>query len=233
VKPLLYQSKPLQQSGGSYLRPGGAQISKRILELTRPKFSDRIGDIGCGRGTTLQLLHEQGFRQLFGIDRHSDFLEAQAGKEINYTCGDMSSLPYREASLDLLICECSWNLSEKSCSLQEFARVLKPGGMLALADIFLQTVPEGEWPIESCLASACTLRETQELVGHAGFYTLHFENHSHLLNQAAAEWIFAHGSLGEFWFAVTGNRCASQSLCSMTAASKPGLFILIGKRNHG
>lgn len=230
---MLYQSKPLQESCGNYLRPGGEQLSRRILELTNPTFSDRIGDIGCGRGTTLKILHRQGFKQLFGIDRHLEFFEKRNEEEINYACGDMTSLPYRNGSLDLLICECSWNLSKKQRSLSEFARVLKPGGRLALADIFLQTPAPGNWPIESCLASACTLRETQELVGHAGFYTLHFENHSHLLKQAAAEWVFAHGSLSEFWSAVTGSKTVGDSLCAMTAASKPGLFILIGKCNHG
>jgi len=236
MKPLLYQSGALQKGCGSYLRPGGAELTRRIFELAPPVPTDRIIDIGCGRGTTLNMLHSQGFRQLFGVDRHPEFLQetgsGDAG-DICRLCGDMTHLPIQDTSLDFLLCECAWNLSEQHISMREFARVLKPGGVLALADIFHQQPVPGEWPIESCLASARTIAETKGIVKQYGFTIEHLEDHSHILRQAAAEFILAHGSLHEFWYAVTGSRVAGDQLCTMTAASRPGLFILIGTRHNG
>jgi len=233
MKPLLYQSGALQKRCGSYLRPGGAELTRRIFELASPAATDRIIDIGCGRGTTLNMLHDQGYKQLFGVDRHLQFPQETEPRNICCLCGDMTDLPIQDTSLDYLLCECAWNLSDQPLSMREFARVLKPGGVLALADIFHQRQVPGEWPIESCLASAHTISETQDIVKQCGFAIEHLEDHSHMLKQAAAEFILAHGSLHEFWYAVTGSRVAGDRLCTMTAASRPGLFILIGTRHNG
>ena len=111
----------------------------RLIELLGLPENSRILDVPCGQGRHAHLLAEAGFR-VDGLD-YSPALLARAGERgahphLRYTRGDMRRLPRGwTARFDAVV-----NLftsfgffsdpADDARAMAEFARVLKPGGML-------------------------------------------------------------------------------------------------------
>ncbi len=236
MKPL-YLSTPVRNMLGSRLRPGGEVLTRRIIELTAPEAADRILDAGCGAGTSMALLQEHGVGSVIGLDLHPGLLREamQEGRQVAQA--DLAHLPLPDGCLDMVLAECVWNLTDRSRVLSEFARVLRPGGQLALSDIYSRSAaPQNlsrTWPVACCFSQATDLTSVQNLVARAGFEIIIVEDHTKLLNQTAGEFVFAHGSLQAFWQAVTGDAHQASAACTAAAASRPGLFLLIARlSNH-
>ncbi len=101
-----------------------------------------VVDVGCGWGLALPLLAER-FRpdRLIGIDLDSDMIEAARGDgcalsdRTELRVGDARQLELADGSVDLLFChQLLHHLREQSRVLAEFHRVLRPGGVLLLAE---------------------------------------------------------------------------------------------------
>ena len=229
----LYLAAAVRTGLGPHLRPGGDRLTRRILELTVPGPATKMADIGCGTGAGLALFRHRNLSHLIGIDLDEGLLRTTASRGFAAACADMAALPLAGGCLDLLVCDCAWNLSDKQRSLAEFFRVLRPGGLLALADMYLRNPTVGLWPIASCLRAATGMVEVNDQISAAGFRTLHLEDHSRLLTEAAALFVLAHGSQAGFWHAVTGCQETAGQLCQAAATTRPGLFLLIGERAHG
>ena len=231
MKPL-YLTTPVRQGLGKCLRPGGEKLTRRIIELLQPKASDTILDAGCGIGASIAMLQDAGCTDVFGLDQEYSLLaEQQRNRPAMVAQADIANLPLGEGCLHMALCECVWNLTQKEQVLSEFHRVLRPGGQLALTDIYLRGKGQDAWPGKSCFASATDIETVQKTVENSGFEILHLEDHSPLLKQTAAEFVFAHGSLQAFWQAVTGDSQMATDACKASATSRPGLFLLIARRN--
>jgi ubiquinone/menaquinone biosynthesis C-methylase UbiE len=99
-------------------------------------------DVGCGQGKSLALLNEK-FRPdtLIGLDSHRPSLTA-ARQEIEQRSiegrlieGDCSRIPLLDDSVDVLFCHQTFHhLVDQQTALNQFYRVLKPGGMLLFAE---------------------------------------------------------------------------------------------------
>ena len=64
---------------------------------------------------------------------------------VSFTVGDVERLPFDDASVDVVICECAFcTLPDKPRAAREFARVLTPGGHAGLSDITRAPGPDGE-----------------------------------------------------------------------------------------
>lgn len=211
---------------GPALRPGGKTLTRRLLELAAPLPGSRVLDAGCGCGVTLGMLVGCGMRAL-GLDLNAGFLREAGRAGADVARADLNTLPIADRSLDLIVCECAWNLTDKERVLREFARVLRPGGVLALADIYVRGYQVGEWPVRCCFAQATDLPTVLEQVSGAGFEIDVIEDHSALLKKTASDFVFRHGSLHGFWQAVTGDADLATAACSASKASKPGLFLLL------
>ena len=111
----------------------------RLLELLALPAGSRILDCPCGQGRHAHLLAEAGF-DVDGLDYSRELLaRARArgtGPRLRYTRGDMRRLPARwtgrfDAVLDLFT---SFGFfvdpSDDARVIAEFARVLRPGGVL-------------------------------------------------------------------------------------------------------
>ena len=111
----------------------------RLLELLELPSGARVLDCPCGQGRHAHLLAEAGF-DVDGLDYSKPLLEVArtrgTGKTLRYTQGDMRRLPARwTARFDAVV-----NLftsfgffdapSDDLLVLEQFARVLKPGGVL-------------------------------------------------------------------------------------------------------
>jgi SAM-dependent methyltransferase len=128
------------------------------LELLRGITStERLDalDVGCGTGFLAGLLAELGHR-VTGVDLSPGMIEqarkkaAAQGLEIDFRVSDAAALGLASASYDLVVARhVIWNLPEPDRGVQEWLRVLRPGGRLALV--------EGKWAdneeLERSLAS--------------------------------------------------------------------------------
>ncbi|SFL66271.1 Methyltransferase domain-containing protein [Desulfomicrobium norvegicum] len=223
----LYASPPVRKFLGPVLRPGGERLTRLMLALAGPLHGALALDAGCGCGATLALLREHGARAV-GLDLNAALLREAGDVDARVAQADLADLPLPDACLDLVLCECVWNLTDKERVLAEFRRVLRPGGTLALADIYARGCRTGDWPVRCCFAQATDLQTVMEQVAGAGFEIDVIEEHTELLKKTAADFVFRHGSLHGFWQAVTGDPVLAQMACDASRASKPGLFLLIG-----
>ncbi len=226
----LYLSEPVRAGLGPCLRPGGLALTKRVLGLVTPSPGTVVLDAGCGKGASMALLHEYGLRSVFGCDIDPELARAARHRDLHVALADLGHLPLADRYLDLVLCECVWNLTDKKRVADEFFRVLKPGGRLAVSDMYSRTGTMSEWPVSCCFAGATDLARVADIFSEAGFAIEVLEDHTPLLNQTAAEFVFAHGSLHGFWQAVVGDAAMATAACTAAAASRPGLFLLLARR---
>lgn len=101
-----------------------------------------VVDVGCGSGRSLKKLHQRfSPSQLIGVDIDLGMLEvsAQAAARdslpVTLIAGSSSRLPLQSNSVDLLFCHQTFHhLVEQDQAIQEFFRVLKPGGVMLFAE---------------------------------------------------------------------------------------------------
>jgi ubiquinone/menaquinone biosynthesis C-methylase UbiE len=112
------------------------------LIVNPPPSYDVILDVGCGWGRSLRLLEERFTpRHVIGIDSDPEMLDASQKEidrhdlraELRLMSASHLSLP--DASVDMIFChQTLHHVVEQKAALQEFFRVLKPGGVLLLAE---------------------------------------------------------------------------------------------------
>jgi arsenite methyltransferase len=104
----------------------------------------------------------EAYRQQSGLDN------------VEFRLGEIEHLPVADASVDAVISNCVINLSpDKPQVWREIARVLKPGGRVAVSDLaLLQPLPPAvEQMVEAlvgCVAGAVLVPETERMAQEAG-----------------------------------------------------------------
>lgn len=110
------------------------------LELARAAKVDatkRVLDVGSGVGGTSRCLAREFGCRVTGIDLTEEYCSAAAmlsdrtglGELVDYRHGDATSLPFPDASFDIVWTEhAAMNIPDKPRLYQEMYRVLKPGG---------------------------------------------------------------------------------------------------------
>lgn len=156
------------------------------LLLIAPKEGDTVLDLGSGGGIDIfrasQLVGPSG--KAIGIDATPEMIwRARETKErygekysnAEFRLGEIEHIPIQSNSADYIISNCVINLSpDKLAVFKESFRVLKPGGMFAVADVTLpREIPESarkdmdSW--SACIAGALTDSEYRRLLEAAGF----------------------------------------------------------------
>jgi len=100
----------------------------------------RILDVGCGAGAMTGLLANMGYH-VTGIDLSPEMLAVararadESGLPITLVDGRAESLPFEDDAFDLVFSRhLLWTLPRPRKTIKEWARVVRPGGLVAVAD---------------------------------------------------------------------------------------------------
>ncbi len=100
---------------------------------------------------------------------------------VEFRLGEIEHLPVADASVDVVISNCVINLSpDKPQVWREIARVLKPGGRVAVSDMALrkplpEAVRESVEALVGCIAGASLLDEIRAMAAEAGLIAVNVE----------------------------------------------------------
>ncbi|WP_329486443.1 class I SAM-dependent methyltransferase [Kitasatospora sp. NBC_01246] len=125
------------------------ELYRRVLRsFPAPTERLRLAEVGCGRGLGAALaLCEFRFAAVTGVDIHPDQVEraravnaralATFPDRLAYSLGAADDLPFPDAALDgLYSVEAAQHFRELTGFARESARVLRPGGRLAVTTFF-------------------------------------------------------------------------------------------------
>ncbi|QBD80217.1 class I SAM-dependent methyltransferase [Ktedonosporobacter rubrisoli] len=105
----------------------------------------RILDYGCGYGRVTSLLYEHGYQDVEGVDFSAPMIERArlTHPELNFRLIEPSALPYADASFDAILLfallTCVPENEAQRALVGELGRILRPGGVLYISDMLLQT----------------------------------------------------------------------------------------------
>lgn len=100
-----------------------------------PFRTGRVLDLGCAFGHATRMLRRRGYHAA-GIDASPAYIARarQADPASTYLVADAAHIPFADASFDgVLFLDVMEHLADERSALAEAARVLKPGGTLALS----------------------------------------------------------------------------------------------------
>jgi SAM-dependent methyltransferase len=126
--------------GKSFAHPVNTE---RLSQYLSPQ--SRILDLGCGYGRALGLLFERGYRNLIGFDPAPAMVAVARDRFPAIEFEELSSspdLPLADASVDAAllfsVLTCVPTDKGQQAIVDEVERVLVPGGLLYISDLWLQ-----------------------------------------------------------------------------------------------
>ncbi len=140
--------------GATYARffaPFLGRLYRRVAEEAALELEDRglsrrahVVDLGCGTGDLVMALSQRlRDARIVGIDLSASMLlyagrHATTDGRLRFVVGDAASLPFDDASVDLVVSTLSLHhWSEPADAFAEIARVLRPGGVALIYDLGL------------------------------------------------------------------------------------------------
>ncbi|MBA3375753.1 MAG: arsenite methyltransferase [Actinobacteria bacterium] len=165
------------------LRPGQSLGCGNPTLLAEPRPGETVLDLGSGAGLDVLLSARRVAPggHAFGVDMTDEMLavarcnQATSGIEnATFLKGTLEQLPLDDKSVDVVISNCVINLvADKAAVLREIARVLRPGGRLAVADmVAIEELPASvkrsldEWA--GCVAGTIPIEEYTASLRDAG-----------------------------------------------------------------
>jgi ubiquinone/menaquinone biosynthesis C-methylase UbiE len=158
------------------------------------KLGEVVLDLGSGAGFDAFLCGPKvgAHGRVIGVDMTADMLARARGNLAGYTTrtgltniefrlGEIEHLPIPDASVDVVISNCVINLSpDKPQVWREIARVLKPGGRVAVSDmVLLKPLPDSvRTAIEAyigCIAGASLVDDLRRMMVNAGLSKISLE----------------------------------------------------------
>lgn len=180
---IVYEHPAVRWLLGGELHPGGEELTRRALAMIDLGEDERLLDIASGAGTSALLAARERGALVEGVDLGSDAVagasvaaaEAGLGHRVGFAIADAERLPFEDSAFDAVLCECALcTFPDKPTALAEMARVLKPGGRLALSDVVadharLPADLSGTMATVACVGSALPEAGYRELLAAAGF----------------------------------------------------------------
>jgi arsenite methyltransferase len=244
----IYEQDLLHQATGDALRPGGVELTERLLANCELPPAAWLLDIGCGRGASLAWLQTQQSYHAFGVDYSLQLLRQAASRHLAVAYTPAGCLPFPSASFDAVLLECSLSViaTQEGADadpldlatlgvLQEARRVLRPAGWLLMSDLYARK-PEGipalrSMPAASCLRGVLDLTAVQQALQDLGFELCFWEDHSDVLHQLSAQICQAYGSMPAFWDQATDKPLDAFDLALKIGRVRPGYFTLLARKS--
>ena len=173
------------------LHTGGAPASIKLLKKAGLGSDELVLDAGCGIGGSSRLIAGQFNCRAIGVDLAQKFIEAAnflnkcTGLEdkVKFQQGSILNLEFQDNTFDAVLCQhVLMNIEDKNTAINEFYRVLKPGGKLILHEVtkgstddFYFPVPWASKPSISFLQPWNTLAD---ILDKQGFKTLIYSDES-------------------------------------------------------
>lgn len=110
---------------------------RRALDKIGVQEGDLVVDLACGTGDFCELVEERG-AQVIGVDFALQMLKQGRTRGLDFRSvqGDGEWLPFRTASVDVVTCGFALrNFVSLKGVLAEIARIMRPGGRVALIDV--------------------------------------------------------------------------------------------------
>lgn len=107
-----------------------------ILDYARAPAGGEVLDLACGTGLSMVPYLQRGFA-VTGVDVAAGMIEqarlmVPAGSKVAFHIGSAEALPFAGASFDLISCAQAFHWLDPDPAFAECARVLRPGGTLAI-----------------------------------------------------------------------------------------------------
>jgi arsenite methyltransferase len=184
----LYESDAVRWLLDDQLHPGGERLTLRLAELAGVVPGTRVLDVACGSGATVLLLARELGCVTVGVDLGARAIEqatraTPAGAHASFLLADAEALPLPDASVDVALSECSLcTFPDKPRAIGEMARVVRPGGTIAIADVTADpdALPEqlrSAAARVACVAGARSAGDYASLLRDAGCTPLAIEPH--------------------------------------------------------
>ncbi|MBX3015471.1 MAG: methyltransferase domain-containing protein, partial [Caldilineaceae bacterium] len=122
------------------------QRLRHLLKFANLPKNLRIMDLGTGTGSLALILAEDGATEVVGVDISPAMLEvaeylrlssaSAAASRVSFRLAAAQRMPFRSDSFDAIVCRLVLNHTHKPEHIvQELVRLLKPGGILILAEL--------------------------------------------------------------------------------------------------
>lgn len=139
-------------TGSSFHDQSRDQRLRHLLKFANLAPGLRVLDVGTGNGRLAMLLAEEGAREVVGVDISPAMLEvaeylrvsggAANGQRVNYRLAAAQGMPFRNEGFDAVTCRLVLHHTHKPDEiLREIHRLLKPGGVLIVADLLAADDP--------------------------------------------------------------------------------------------
>ena len=166
----LYASEAVRWLLGDELHPGGERTTLRLAELAALETGERVVDVAAGPGVSARLLARTFGVRVVGVELAEATVE-RARREttddrIRFVCGDAEALPLADETFDVVLSECSLcTFPDKHRAVAEMARVARPGGRIAIADV---TADPGSLPerLRTAAAAVACVADAREEHGY-------------------------------------------------------------------
>jgi SAM-dependent methyltransferase len=177
---VLYDDADAEAAHGAVASSLGCGVPTAVADL-RP--GETVLDLGSGAGADVLISARRVAPdgKAIGLDMTDEMLELARNNardagvtNVEFIKGYLEHMPIDDASVDVVISNCVINLSgDKHATIAEAARVLKPGGRLAISDVIADADMDEQTKASiaawtGCIAGALTEVEFRQILTAAG-----------------------------------------------------------------
>ena len=176
---IFYEQDWVRQLALESFHPGGADLTRKMVQFMALRPGARIADLGCGVGTSAMMLAAEDGLSVRAIDfsqLNIDYAQSKLNEhdggalDIVFQQASADQLPWDAGSLDGAIAECTLSLfQDKSAALQDIKRCLKAEAQLAITDMVIG--PNLPAELRQQLAPWTCIADTLSVDGYKNLFT--------------------------------------------------------------